>query len=300
MRRVLLTVCLALVGCSEPESGDVVLMLRPMQSWLLTGEDAPVLATALSQDRIVFVPADQERLIAIVGGSESEITSFPGSQITALASDSESLWAGVASSVYSINPLSGSQTTAYTFDSRETIISIAVTRELVCAVLLADEEYGVTCLVRHGESLTIDLPSLSFGNARVTVTSTRDGTVLVQAQRHPFRLVQLTAGQRESWSFEPEGKEFMSIIAGDSLGWLVQAAVPITRNRILQWYSNVHSLQRLALVISVPDGNVIKMKLIEGPLGLVQAVPNEQGSVLGSYEVPHGRYLTVYGIDSER
>jgi hypothetical protein len=145
-----------------------------------------------------------------------------------------------------------------------------------------------------------EVRSVSFGANPLKVSAAGDGAALVQLMGPPFTLVEVTSAGEEVWAFTPFGPAFSEAIQSDAVGnWVATAAIWLEGEQIIQWFTNVRDVRRLAVLIDKRQGLVERVTEIAQPIGLIHGIRGTT-SVLASTEGDGWRSLTVYDVTSSQ
>jgi hypothetical protein len=120
-------------------------------------------------------------------------------------------------------------------------------------------------------------------------------SVVAQELTFPFTLIPVSRHGDIGQTLQPKGREFADVmLSGSTANWVVGATVRLDPSITLVWLNNLRALNRLALLVDVTSGSVLRAQLVTQPVGIVHEIPGAKGFLLGSHEIPHGRQLIVY------
>ncbi len=272
------------------------LALEPEGSWTLPYAEAPVLAAALSPGRLAVVPPDRQRVILFGGDERREVDGFGMSEVSALATEPGRVWIAAGRSIYAIETEDLEVREWHGFDGGGEILAMthAPGRLWLVHGELGFAWLSVLALNRGADPEPlgrIDLPS-----PQVSLHGLAGGGVLVQDRLAPYTLRKVDEDLSEAWAVVPEGAA-MREFDPDPASWTVLAALPIAqRGLVVQWFADLRSTARAAVLLNVERGEVERVRIVDAPLGLIHAF--EGGTrVLGAQEVPEGRELVVFRVE---
>jgi hypothetical protein len=296
---------LLLAGCGPtPPVEEPELRLEPIHSWTLTGDLMPTAASALSVDEVVFADRDGKRAFLLSDTEPTLLAEFKNETLRALTFevDSRLVWLAVDRRIFSIDvsdpTLHHDRPALLQFEFKTAdVSSLWASASQVWVALASDESSRVVVLDRSQEG-PLSVVSEHIFPGRMAVFPFSEGAALAQQFRYPFVGHELKANGSITAAFRPDGQAFAEIIAENPLAsWVVGATLPLGDTLVLMWLSDLHALQRLAVLARRNSGAIIRVTPVEGAIGLVHRLPGEGDFILGSQEIPGGRRLVIYQAD---
>jgi len=269
--------------------------LDPERSWTLEHGEAPVLAAALETGGVAIVPPDRGRVILLGDVDPEEVEGFAASGLSALAAGSGEIWAAAGRALYRFERSGTDVREWHGFDGAGEIVRMARAPGRLWAV---HGEQGFAWLsgfdLEAGEDPEF-LQRVELASMHVSMHALPDGGVLVQDRLPPYALSKIDTGMSEAWRVVPDPAA-LEAFASNPGSWTVLSALPLGEGLVVQWYADLRSTARAAVIVNVEEDRVERVRQIDAPLGLIQAF--DGGSqVLGVLEVPEGREVMVFRVE---
>ena len=289
------------LGCnsiSEQEIPDI--FLEPVAQFRFIAEDAPVAAAAQTSDTFVLVPPARDRVVLFDKGDERNLASFPEGRILAVTADSTAFWIAVDNLLLSADAESLALKTEFEGDPQEYIREIAVSGRHIWIVVAAESGSRLVALQRGNDDRLEQYYATALPTYRVGLASWANGGILLYENGAPYGLRALSHTGVEEYSVTPLAYRLTQISHPTATqDWALTAAVPLTSDLVVQWFTDLRSLERIAVTVKLSDNRQTRSIVIRSPLGLIHALPTQRDHVLASQEIPSGRQLIIYRMTVE-
>lgn len=284
------------VGAQLEGDGSGPFRLEPVRSWEFQNPHVPVIASVIDSFRMAWVAPDRIAVMLMLGDKTHEVSGFGMSRIGAIALGEEGVWVGAGAVLYFADVSSRSVRQAHAFPEEGWITSIARSDGRVWVTYSRDRRGSLFELEERGRSKLRLVDVRALNHSVSTVHTFRKRSVIVQDRSHPYSVQEVIQGSSSGWSFAPDFEGFAGF-PPDTTRWKVGSAMGVGSDHLVQWFVDLGSANRVAVVSSISGSSVERVTEYRVPLGLIQSMrSNGQEFILGAQEIPGGRRLILYRL----
>lgn len=256
------------VGAQLEGNGSGPFWLEPVRSWEFQNPHVPVVASAMDHRRIAWVASDRIAVMLMLGDETHEVSGFGKSRIGAVALGEEEMWVGAGAVLYCTDVSSRSVRQEHAFPEGGWITSIARSDGRVWVTYMGDGRGSLFELEKRGRSKLRLVGVRALNQAASIVHTFSERTVIVQDRSHPYAVQEVIQGSSSGWSFTPSFEGFPGF-SPDTTRWKVGAAMGVGSDQLLQWFVDLGSGNRAAVVSSISGSSVERVTeyRVPSPLG---------------------------------